>query len=203
MGTGDWVNLCAPDRSGKREHGHGTHSWLESRQGVQSCGHMRDKPFSRASVETRLLSETKCYCGNVSYLPVWNELLSSDCPAINERNLLLWRLLNLIFYFNTKLLLKYTYKPLMNHDSKLTNFMHFLVSLLWRICHLSSLMGFTGMWSHGLNLVKFTAGKHTNGLKLMVDSQCLSPPETAGIDYDCWIWLWISIMYWWNVHTVP
>lgn len=54
MENSDWVNLCAPDSERNREGGHGTYSWLESRQAVQSCGYMRDKPISTASVEMRL-----------------------------------------------------------------------------------------------------------------------------------------------------
>lgn len=42
------------DSARNRERGHGTHSWLGSRQAVQSSGYMRDKPITTASVEMRL-----------------------------------------------------------------------------------------------------------------------------------------------------
>lgn len=54
METSDWVNLCVPDSARNTEGGSGTYSWLGSRQAVQNCGHMRDKPISTASVETKL-----------------------------------------------------------------------------------------------------------------------------------------------------
>ncbi len=53
MESSDWVNLCAPDSARNREGGHGTYSWLGSRQAVQSCRYMRDKPISTASVAVR------------------------------------------------------------------------------------------------------------------------------------------------------
>lgn len=54
METNDWVNHCAQDRARNREGGSETYSWLGSRQAVQSCGYITDKPISTASLEMRL-----------------------------------------------------------------------------------------------------------------------------------------------------
>lgn len=51
--TRDEVSLCSADSVRSRDGCHGTYSWLGSRQAVQSCGYMRDKAISAASVEMK------------------------------------------------------------------------------------------------------------------------------------------------------
>lgn len=57
METNDWGNLCAPHSARNRGRGHGTHSWLGSRQAALSWGYMRDKAISTASIEMSSLNE--------------------------------------------------------------------------------------------------------------------------------------------------